>query len=435
MKKIKIFLFTTILSLLGVINVYAKDTVYSVNKYDDERLMYIETSFDKNHKKDGNVTAGIFLKEKIEKDEEELDNYQVMLIKYKTDGKVAWTYRYGRTSSESIDALLYTYNSLNNIDGYLMVISNSYDIETENIPRNLFVKIDLDGKLVFEKEIDNINIKKIIPTYSIDDVVDGYIGITDTSIIKYDKDLNLIYKKDYPNIKYLDIIDIYNEKEITGYALITEEIVDNKPNIKLITYNTTFTESKTIQENIELDNIKLSNSNTGFIVYGITNEVKLKKSDRSYHISKYNNSLEEEWESIGNIPFSKDSDILLKTIKNKYFLLYKNVDNSYEIIKLDEEGLLKNKIKKINNSYYNFINFSISDKEKDLYFVGQLSCPEDEKCDYDSNSLYLVSNEDKVIEVEDSTSANILLGIAIFIVAIGTAIYVVKSKGIKNKKK
>lgn len=430
MKRLTKLIFTFIIIFIGTINVYAKDTVYSVNKYEDESLTFIKDSYNKENKKDGNVVAGTFLKEKIEKE----NNYQIMLIKYKTNGKVDWTYRYGRTSSENINELIYSYDVNNKIDGYIMVVSNSYNIDTETTPRSLFVKIDLEGKLVYEKEIDQ-EIIKLIPTYSVDDIVDGYIGITNTSIIKYDKELNLTYKKEDPNIKYIDIVDIHNHKEITGYAFIIQEEIDNITNNKLITYNNDLNESKTIKENIELNNIKLSNSNIGFILYGITNEVKLKKSDISYHINKFNFSLEEEWESIGNIPLSEDSNIVLKSIKNNYFLLYKNVDNSYEVIKLDAEGLLKKKIKKIHNNYYKLINFSISNNEKDLYFIGQLACPEDEKCNYENNSLYLISDEDKVIEVEDNTGTNILVGIVVFLIVIVTAVYAVKSNTMKNKKK
>lgn len=432
MKKIKLILFATILSLLGIINVYAKDTVYSISKYEEEKLTIIKDSYNKENKKDGLVTTGTFLKEK----DEEHDDYQIMLIKYKKSGKIAWTYRYGRSSSENINELLYTYDN-NKINGYLMVISNSYDISSSDTPKSLFVKIDLDGKFIEEKET-SLNteevIKKLIPTYSIDDIVDGYIGITDTSIIKYDKDLNLVYRKDIQNKKYIDIVDYNNDNNI-NYALITEEIIDNKPIYNLITHDNSFTEEKLVKENIELEKIKLSTSNNGYIVYGITNDVKLKKSDTSYYLSKYNNLGEEVWESIGNIPLDKESDIVLKTINNNYIVLYKNIDKSYEVIKLDEEGLLQNKIKKINNGYYDFINYSISSKEKTLYFVGKMKCPEDEKCDYNNKSLFLISTEDKVIEVEDSTSTNILLGITIIIIMIGTCIYLVKSKGIKNKKK
>ena len=432
MKRLKLILLATIISFIGIINVYAKDTVYSVSKYEDEKLTIIKDSYNKENKKDGIVTTGIFLKEK----DEENKDYQVMLIKYKKSGKVAWTYRYGRTSSEDINELLYTYDN-NKINGYLMVISNSYDILSSNTPKSLFVTVDLDGKFQEEKET-GLNteeiIKKLIPTYSIDDIVDGYIGITDTSIIKYDKDLNLVYRKDIQNKKYIDIVDYTNEND-TNYALITEELVDNKPKYNLITYNNSLIEEKLIKENIEINNIKLSTSDNGYIVYGITNDVKLKKSDTSYYLSKYNNLGEEVWESIGNIPLDKDSDIVLKTINNNYIVLYKNVDKSYEVIKLDEEGLLQNKIKKINNGYYDFINYSISLKEKTLYFVGRMKCPEDEKCDYENNSLFLISTEDKVIEVEDTTSANILVGILVIIILIGVCIYLVKSKGIKNKKK
>ena len=136
MKKIKLILFATILSLLGIINVYAKDTVYSVSKYEEEKLTIIKDSYNKENKKDGLVTTGTFLKEK----DEEHDDYQIMLIKYKKSGKIAWTYRYGRSSSENINELLYTYDN-NKINGYLMVISNSYDISSSDTPKSLFVKI------------------------------------------------------------------------------------------------------------------------------------------------------------------------------------------------------------------------------------------------------------------------------------------------------
>jgi len=226
-----------IITLFLSTNVYAKDTVYSINKYEDEELKIINKSYNKDLKEDGLITAGTFLKEKVDKDDNELDNYQVMLIKYKKSGKVAWTYRYGRTSSENITNLVYSYDSNNNIDGYIMVIDNSYDILTSNESKSYFVKIDLDGKFVFEKET-NLNttesIIKIIPTYSIDNIVSGYIGITNNSIIKYDKELNLIQRKDYSNSNYLsnsyiDINNIYKDNNVVGYTFIRKlEIENNK---------------------------------------------------------------------------------------------------------------------------------------------------------------------------------------------------------------
>jgi len=432
-----------IITLFLSTNVYAKDTVYSINKYEDEELKIINKSYNKDLKEDGLITAGTFLKEKVDKDDNELDNYQVMLIKYKKSGKVAWTYRYGRTSSENITNLVYSYDSNNNIDGYIMVIDNSYDILTSNESKSYFVKIDLDGKFVFEKET-NLNttesIIKIIPTYSIDNIVSGYIGITNNSIIKYDKELNLIQRKDYSNSNYLsnsyiDINNIYKDNNVVGYTFIRKlEIENNKYKVELLKYNTELTEEKIITEDISnYDSYKLANTDNGFILYGITSDVKVKKGDSSYYIIKYDSELNNTWESIGTIAINNKEDIDLYSVnKDKYFLLYKNNDSSYEVIKLDNEANLDKKVKKIKNPYYKFISFIVNKNEKELYFVGQFLCPEDEKCDYDTNSLFLISTEDKVIEVQDSTSTGIILVIVIFIFLLGTGVYLIKKKQLKK---
>ena len=68
----------------------------------------------------------------------------------------------------------------------------------------------------------------------------------------------------------------------------------------------------------------------------------------------------------------------------------------------------------MNNYVYLDFNF----KGNVLYLVGQINCPKDDTCDYDANSLYLVSDEDKVIEVKDNTGRNIIIGFTIFILLI-----------------
>ena len=76
-----------------------------------------------------------------------------------------------------------------------------------------------------------------------------------------------------------------------------------------------------------------------------------------------------------------------------------------------------------------------------LYLVGQINCPKDDTCEYDSNSLFLISDEEKVIEVKDNDSKNILIITGIFIILIiGTVIYrkkrvIKKKKTVKKKKK
>lgn len=448
MKKLRNILLVVFILLIGI-NVSAKDTVYSVNKFDDEKLNIIKDSYNKDNKVDGLITAGTYLKEKIEIDDVKYDNYQVMIVKYKNDGKVDWTYRYGKTSSENITNILYSYDSNNKVDGYLLTINNSYDITNGNNPTSVFVKLDLDGKLVSEKD-SGLNsgeeITKLIETYSVETIVDGYIGISNSSIIKYDKDLNLVLRKDYhnstyQNTSYLDITNIYEDSNIVGYAFIRKlELQANKYDVELLKYNEELTEEKIIKDNINnYFSYSLTEANNGFILYGITDEVKLKKGEKSYYIINYKQDGEELWESIGNTPIDEKKDIILYPMKKdkivNYFLLSKNIDSSYEVIKLDEEGLFKKKIKKINNNYYDFISFSISKDEKVIYFVGQINCPEDDSCEYDTNSLFLISDEDKVIEVQDSTSRNIIIIVCIFIILTGIGIYVSRKKKLEESKK
>ena len=439
MKKIRLILIIITLLLLNIDNVFAKDTVYSINKYEDEKLIYIEDSYDKDNKVDGLITAGTYLKEKIEKEDTTYEDYQIMIVKYKKSGNREWTYRYGKTSAEEVSNILYTYNNDNKVDGYLIIVDNSYDLETETTGRSLFIKIDLDGRLVEEKAI-NLNkdekIIKLITTYNSENNIDGYIGITSTSIIKFDKNLNIVLRKDLDNSKYIDITSIYKDNKAISYVLLKQSEQDNKKNVELVKYNKDLTEEK----NISIDNYisyKLESTKEGFILYGITGDVKVEGGDKSYYLLNYNENLEVNWETIGNIALNEKNDIVLhpmiKENSTNYYLLYKNKDSSYEVIKLDKNGTLKKKIKKIKNSYYNFISFSMGAKEKDMYFVGYITCPKDEKCDYNSNSLFLVSDEDKVIEVKDSTSTKILIGIAVLVLGSGYILYATRKKKINKK--
>ena len=66
----------------------------------------------------------------------------------------------------------------------------------------------------------------------------------------------------------------------------------------------------------------------GFILYGITKEVKLKKGEASYYIIKYNNEGTIEWESIGDIPVNQKETIKIIIQNNQFFVLYENEDIS-----------------------------------------------------------------------------------------------------------
>ena len=419
MKKI-VFIF--ILVLISFYSVSAKDISYSLNKYDDEVFNYIEKAYDSKLKEDGYVLGGNVLKEKIEKDEEELDDYQVIIVKYDKNDNLVWKYTYGDTSMDYISSLSYTYDEEGNIDGYLVSTKKSYNVlEEEPSNSGVLLKIDLDGKLVFEKEIVEGVISKITPIYDENHIINGYISIINNSIVKYNKNFDVEVKRDFSeSIKDLSIIK--EENKIIGYALI---VGNNLITVDINGYNDTV-----LDDISKYKTTNLSESNNGFILYGITSEVKLNKGDSSYYLINYSNG-EEVWETIGTTATDKDSIVSLLPIYKdnevkEYLLLYKNeIDSSYEVIKINLDGEVLKKVKKINNNYYIFNSFY--SKGNTIYFIGQIDCPEDDSCDYDNNSLYLVSDEDKVIEVKDDDSKNVIIVFSIlFVVLVGAVIYIKK---------
>lgn len=424
MKKL---VFVIILVLFSFYIVDAKDISYSMNKYSDEIFNYIEKAYDKDSKEDGYVLGGSVFKDDVDKNDHEGD-YQVILVKYDKNDKLVWKYVYGDSSDDYIDYLTYTYDENGNIDGYLIVTKKTYNIfdGPHGTTSGMLIKIDFDGKSVFEKEITNSAIKKIIPTYD-DNGIDGYVSIMNTqtgsSLVKYNKNFDIVFKKDFNDTDLSDLTIIKEEGKIIGYAVIEGN--------NLMTVDLNGTNDVVLDTIDKYDKTKLVEADNGFLVYGITSEVKLDKGESSYYIINYKNG-EEVWETIGTTAATKDEEIVLLPIykDNKikeYFLLYKNeVDSSYEVVKINLDGEVLKKIKKINNNYYIFKNFYSTGST--IYFIGQIDCPEDESCEYDNNSLYLVSDEDKVIEVEDNTSNGIIVVFTIIIIVLIGGIIFIKKK-------
>ena len=435
--KRRFFLLLSILTLFLINkNVYAKDTVYSLNKYKEEKLDFIIDSYNEESKKDGNIVAGTFLKETIKENEKDYNDYQIIIIKYNKKGKIVWEYSYGKNKEDKINTISYSYNDNGPIDGYLISLSKSYNIiSTENVEKDenqkntpIFLKLDLDGNLLEEKDInlnENTEIKRIIPSYQ-NNTVNGYYSISFSNskkieLTKYALDLSLEWNKEYSSENEITSIDIipYNvDENTTNYIFLRTEKKEDEEltNIELIDKDGNII--KKLQENVtNYSNTKLLNTSSGYILYGVTDEVKLKNGKDSYFIKKYNQEFEEEWEYFGTISIDKNKSISLKeTSLDKYFLLYTTTSNSIEVVTIEKEGTLINKIKKIKNDYYTVENFNI--KKNTLYLIGQINCPEDDNCEYDKNSLYLVSDEDKVIEVKEEDSNNALLFVSILIVVI-----------------
>lgn len=431
----KNFMLMLICFMSSFINVLAKDNVFSINKYSEESFDFIMTSYNQKQKEDGFIAAGYYLKEKQEEENQSYLDYQANVIKYKTNGEIVWTFSYGKTKEDKVSSINYSYDENNKIDGYLISVDKTYDINKneeeiteDEREQTTIIKLNLDGKTVYEKDLslkEKEKIKKIVPIELNDNVIDGYLAIAEKKdnnnfisyLIRLDKDLNIRWSKKEENTEYLDIIYLKENNTEKGYIGIKKNTQTSKKN--LVQLDTKGNETATIKIDInKYIEVKLGKTKNGFILYGITPEVKLKKGSYSYFIKLFNTNNDENWEIIGDVPVSKNKKILYreeeKTNQSNYYFYYGNSsDNSLEVIKVNEEGIIEKKVKKIMTNYYDIKDFYI--KKDKLYFVGQINCPEDDNCEYDANSLFLVSDEDKVIEVEDKDSTSILVVIGLLI--------------------
>ena len=410
MKKVILLI---LLFILSIQNVSAKDTVFSINKYAEENLTIIKDSYNSEQKKDGYLVAGTIVKDK--KVEE---NKEFILTKYKKNGNISWIYQYENNINETSINLNYQYNE-DGLIGYLVEIEI---LNEENIPKSIFLTIDLEGNLLEEKETnleENESIQEIINIQQ-----DGYIAISNiidnnivkkSRLIRYNKDLEIIWIKEEIEVKYKKIIELSEE----GYLILREKQTEDKtPLLDIIKVDKEGNNIEVKQTNLEkYQSLSLLSLEDAYIIYGLTSEVKLKNGQYSYFINKYNNNGEELWELIGDDPVKDKNLIQLNFIDNKLLLSYKNAsDNSYEVVKVTDDGVIDKKVKKIHNDYYK-LNYFLSNKNT-LYFVGQINCPEDDNCDFDNNSLFLISDEDKVIEVKEKDNNNILISFGILLLMI-----------------
>ena len=182
--------------------------------------------------------------------------------------------------------------------------------------------------------------------------------------------------------------------------------------------------TKTIKEDFTTQtNISLVEKENGFVIYGLTSDLKLQgDKTTSYFINSYNENDQEINETTGTTPINSKKRIKLLEVKEEnklkeYLLLYTNAtDESIEVVKINLDGVEENKIKKINNNYYDIYDFSSN--KNTLYIVGQINCPDEDDCAYNNNSLFLISDEDKVIEVKESDNKNIIIISIVSVLAI-----------------
>ena len=399
----------TVLMMIGFLclsfhSVYAKDTIISMNKYENEIFYRIENSYQEDHTIDGSVVLG-----KITEKEEN----HFILVKYSKNGKLKWMVK-NLSEENSIDpSLLYT-KTENLVDGYLMVLPKGYETS--------IIKVDLEGNQEWEKTA-SFHITKMREVKTGGYIACGY-NSSQGVILLYDNDFNILWMREFISHQGIDVATIYEEEQVKSFVLIRK----NAESSQLIQYNKEGNEETVIKDSLtKYDSTFLGEDEKGILLYGSTSEVKLKKGEKSYFIIHYDG--EENWETIGNVPVNEKKKIIYYLEENKPFLFYINsADKTVEVIQLDEEGFVEKKVKKINSDYYDIEDFSV---QKDvLYIVGQINCPSDDECDYNKNSLFIISDEDVVIEVKDNSSKaiTIIIGV-VFLLGIILLLFRRQKKG------
>ena len=391
-------------------NVYAKDTFKSINKYEEESLNYIYKSYNKKNNNDGLITAGVY----VDKKEEEKDT-QIIVVKYDESAKEVWTYSYGKSTDDKIFYLSYSYDENNKINGYILVVNETKEKTDTKEITPLFIRLDLDGKVVEEKQMSlpsNTEIKKVIETYNDENKVNGYLVIgslpgennRNAFTAKYNLSLDKEWQKEYPQEGFAtEITDIISIDNTSSYRMIMSYEATNEKKYSLLALDSEGNITSTIKEDFESDdNPKLLNTKDSYLVYGYNHNVKLKNDKTtSYYIIKYNLENNEEWETVGNIPINDKKILEMQKLSEQdesYLIMYINDnDDSIEVTKINKSGEIENKIKKINNDYYSINKFLYSNDT--LFFVGQITCPDDDNCDYNMKSLLLISTEDKLLYI------------------------------------
>lgn len=433
MKKV-ILLLTIIVALVMYYDVNAKDIVSQETKYNEDTYQNIIDSYDEKGNIDGHIISGTYINDNKKE--------EVLIVKYNKEEKIEWTYA---NETKDSDNILYSINYLyenNNIIGYLV------SIREEDI--SYFLKINLDGKLIEKIEQASNQTTKVMKEVIINDNFYGYI--TAGQVLQDDKNIGVITKynnnleaewikyynnENYSELSVNDIITNIDDENILGYNIILTYKEGNKNFNSLIKLDSMGEEISTIKDDFEENDIpKLEKIRAGYIVYGYTNEIKLNKDkSQSYYLIKYNNNDEVEWETVGNINIDLKKAIKIQTIKENnqetYLLMATNKqDTSLEITKINQDGAIENKIKKINNNYYDIKTFLYNNNI--IYFVGQINCVEDDVCTYNRKSLYLISDEDKVIEVKDNDSKAILIITILLVISTAIIIIVKRKKLCKN---
>lgn len=401
MKKV---VYVLLLTLLLGYNVYAQDTIHSLNDYNNAELIYLIRN------EDSNVIAGRYL------DKNKFSHF--IVLKYSDSGNVLWEYKLDSAFPN------YIYGITNNKNNEYIIVYRNDTNEDIQMPLQ-FIKLDDKGNSILEHTTElppETLVTKIIRIEDEESNLESYIIIGSLNnkafLAKYNENLDQEWLKQYDG-NFLGEIIYFDH---VGYYALEYDITEKNINYKLIKLDTNGEYLSNVIDTFETnDQPHLLKEDESYILYGYSEEVKIGDDTGSFYIKKYDLSDSLEWETVGNNLVKYNALIKLQALaENKYLILTTNAkDNSIELTKILDFGIKQEKIKKLKNNYYSINDFA-SNKDT-IYFIGQITCPENDNCDYNNNnSLFLISSPDKVVEVKEKNGKSII--IITVLLLIGTVI-------------
>lgn len=410
MKKVVLVL---LLVMFSGYNVYAQDMIHALKEFDNSELTYMI------NKPNENIVAGNYL--------DKNSNSHLMVINYNNSGNIVWKYTIDSEFSNHLYGLV-----SNDNDEYIIIVKK---VSNEDVELPLeFIKLDSSGKMTLEKSTElpqNAMISKFIKITSKESETSSFIvtgSLNNKSFIaKYNDNLDEEWFRQFDtnyvaDIIYIDHIGFYDIEYTIGEQKLIYTL--NKLDTEGVYVSTI---SNSFSNN---DQPHLLNDNESYILYGYTDDVKIDNDTGSYYIRKYDYSDSLEWETVGTSLVDYNEIIKLQVLGNeKYLILTTNKkDKSIELTKILDFGITQEKIKKLKNNYYHINSFT--ERNESIFLIGQITCPDDDNCDYNKNALFLISTPEKVVEVKEKDGKSIII-IAVILVIGTIVIYTIR----KSKKK
>lgn len=239
MKKIVIGIITFIIILIIILSTTTNQNskMVSFGGTEDDYFNSLTPSYTLDNNIDGYIVVG----NSSSKDKNINNNgsRDGIIVKYNKEKKLEWIKNFGGSSDDYFRSITPSYNSSNEIDGYIIVgRSDSTNLEYKNngLSDAIIIKCNLNGEIIWQKNYgtekhDNFN-KVIISKKN--NYVDGYIVVgtitsnvtkTDAIIIKYDLNGEIIWEKlleGKNDDNYISVLQNENDIIVVGYSSSTD---------------------------------------------------------------------------------------------------------------------------------------------------------------------------------------------------------------------